>query len=104
MHLILHNICTCYFFPYRTFDYVEKELKKVPDNIPVLIIGNHCDMAHHRTINMETVKFFVESWQRYSITLDLVVVHVLLTVTTFLLFDLPCIFKVTGIFILLSVI
>lgn len=49
-----------------TFDYVEKELKKVPENIPVLIIGNHCDMSHHRTINIETVNFFIESLQRQN--------------------------------------
>nr|BAN21203.1 conserved hypothetical protein [Riptortus pedestris] len=51
-----------------TFDYVEKELNKVPDNIPVLIIGNHCDMAHHRTINTETVNFIIESLQRQNET------------------------------------
>ncbi|CAH1393391.1 unnamed protein product [Nezara viridula] len=47
-----------------TFDYVEKEIRKIPDNIPVLILGNHCDMSHHRTINVETVYFFIESLEK----------------------------------------
>lgn len=33
-----------------TFDYVSKELPKIPADIPVLLLGNHCDMAHHRVI------------------------------------------------------
>lgn len=33
-----------------TFDYVSKELPKIPDDVPVLLLGNHCDMAHHRVI------------------------------------------------------
>lgn len=33
-----------------TFDYVCKELPKIPDDIPVLLLGNHCDMGHHRVI------------------------------------------------------
>lgn len=33
-----------------TFDYVSKELPKIPSDIPVLLLGNHCDMAHHRVI------------------------------------------------------
>lgn len=33
-----------------TFEYVCKELPKIPADIPVLLLGNHCDMSHHRVI------------------------------------------------------
>lgn len=33
-----------------TFEYASKELPKIPSDIPVLLLGNHCDMAHHRVI------------------------------------------------------
>ncbi|KAJ8734089.1 hypothetical protein PYW07_014640 [Mythimna separata] len=34
-----------------TFDYVVKELSQVPADIPVVVLGNHCDMQHHRQIH-----------------------------------------------------
>uniref|UniRef100_A0A182MYQ2 Uncharacterized protein n=1 Tax=Anopheles dirus TaxID=7168 RepID=A0A182MYQ2_9DIPT len=43
-----------------TFDYVCRELPKVPTDIPVLLLGNHCDMGHHRVITAEQVHGFVE--------------------------------------------
>lgn len=33
-----------------TFEYACKELPKIPADIPVLLLGNHCDMSHHRVI------------------------------------------------------
>lgn len=47
-----------------SFDYVEKELVKIPAHIPVLVLGNHCDMAHHRTVTADRVTYFIESVQR----------------------------------------
>ncbi|KAJ3640516.1 hypothetical protein Zmor_003809 [Zophobas morio] len=44
-----------------TFDYVQRELPKVPAHIPVIILANHCDMAHHRTVTTDHVTFYIES-------------------------------------------
>ncbi|XP_021937197.1 rab-like protein 6 isoform X2 [Zootermopsis nevadensis] len=47
-----------------TFDYVQRELPKVPSHIPVLVLANHCDMAHHRTVTSDHVTYFIESQER----------------------------------------
>ena len=31
-----------------TFEYIQRELPKVPKNIPVLVLANFMDKAHHR--------------------------------------------------------
>ncbi|KAL3191875.1 hypothetical protein MRX96_059383 [Rhipicephalus microplus] len=49
-----------------TFDYVQRELPKVPANIPVLVLANHLDMKHHRNITEDQVRFYVESVERPS--------------------------------------
>lgn len=48
----------------RTFDYVCKELAKVPDDIPVLILGNHCDMSHHQAVTNGQVSGFIENFMQ----------------------------------------
>lgn len=45
-----------------TFDYVQRELPKIPENIPVIVLANHCDMAHHRTVTSDHVTFFLEGF------------------------------------------
>ncbi|XP_073990564.1 rab-like protein 6 isoform X2 [Rhodnius prolixus] len=47
-----------------TFDYVQKEMERIPEQIPVVVVGNHCDMSHHRTVNQDTVTYFIETVQR----------------------------------------
>lgn len=51
-----------------TFDYVQKEIAKIPGHIPVLILGNRCDQGHHRTVGVEEPKYFVENLDRSSST------------------------------------
>jgi hypothetical protein len=43
-----------------TFDYVQRELEKMPKNIPVLVLANHRDMGHHRAVTEDQVKGFIE--------------------------------------------
>lgn len=47
-----------------TFKYIQNELPKIPKSIPVLIIANHRDQGHHRTISPEQVKAFIEGLDR----------------------------------------
>lgn len=47
-----------------TWEYVERELPKIPAHIPILVIGNHRDMQHHRTVDELKCKFFLESLNR----------------------------------------
>ena len=47
-----------------TFDYVQRELVKIPSHIPVIVLGNHCDMAHHRSVTSDHVTYFIDSLLR----------------------------------------
>lgn len=47
-----------------TFDYVTREISKIPKEMPVLILGNHCDMAHHRVIIPAQVTGLIEEVSR----------------------------------------
>lgn len=46
-------------------DYIYKELPKIPDNIPVLVLGNHCDMNHHRSVNEDEIVYYLKTLERY---------------------------------------
>ncbi|CAH0600579.1 unnamed protein product [Chrysodeixis includens] len=39
-----------------TFDYVVKELSQVPADLPVVVLGNHCDMQHHRQVHAHHIE------------------------------------------------
>lgn len=47
-----------------TFKYIQNELPNVPDNIPVLIVANHRDQGHHRTVSSEQVRAHIEALDR----------------------------------------
>lgn len=49
-----------------TWDYIERELPKIPSHIPVLVIGNHRDMNHHRTVDELKCKYYLENLKRYD--------------------------------------
>lgn len=45
-----------------TYDYVVKELSKINSDIPVLILGNHCDMGHHRVVSIGQALALIEEY------------------------------------------
>jgi GTPase SAR1 family protein len=47
-----------------TWDYVEREITKVPAHIPVLIVGNQLDLGHHRKVPMDKCLTFIEHFDR----------------------------------------
>lgn len=49
-----------------TFKYIQNEMTKIPKHIPVLIIANHRDQGHHRTVAAEQVQAFIHGLDRDS--------------------------------------
>ncbi len=47
-----------------TWDYIEREIAKVPAHIPILIIGNQIDMGHHRKVPIDKCLNFIEQLDR----------------------------------------
>ncbi len=47
-----------------TWDYIEREIIKVPAHIPILIIGNQLDMGHHRKVRTDQCLHFIENLDR----------------------------------------
>ncbi|KAK3605865.1 hypothetical protein CHS0354_017770 [Potamilus streckersoni] len=47
-----------------TFTYVEREIEKIPTHIPILVLGNHRDMGHHRTVLEDKAHYFVRHLER----------------------------------------
>ncbi|XP_054156549.1 rab-like protein 6 [Oppia nitens] len=44
-----------------TFEYIQKELDRIPKQIPVLVLANHRDMGHHRCVSEDQVRSFIDS-------------------------------------------
>lgn len=47
-----------------TWEYIEREIVKVPTHIPILIIGNQLDMNHHRKVTTDQCLHFIENFNR----------------------------------------
>lgn len=47
-----------------TFKYIQTELPKIPKHIPVLVVANHRDQGHHRTVSSEQAKAFIDGIDR----------------------------------------
>lgn len=54
-----------------TFTYVVNEIPKIPSHIPVLLLGNHRDMGHHRVITTEQATSLVHECNRYFINIHI---------------------------------
>ena len=49
-----------------TFDYVKREAPKVPKHIPLLILANFIDQAHHRCISRSQAIGYVRVHDMFS--------------------------------------
>uniref|UniRef100_A0A8C5V906 Rab-like protein 6 n=1 Tax=Microcebus murinus TaxID=30608 RepID=A0A8C5V906_MICMU len=47
-----------------TFNYILRELPKVPTHVPVCVLGNYRDMGEHRVILPDDVRSFIDSLDR----------------------------------------
>ncbi|CAF2972063.1 unnamed protein product [Rotaria sp. Silwood2] len=47
-----------------TWDYIEREIVKVPAHIPILLIGNQLDLGHHRKVPIDKCLNFIENLNR----------------------------------------
>lgn len=47
-----------------TFKYIQAEFSKIPKHIPVLVVANHRDQGHHRTVTTEQVRAFLDGFDR----------------------------------------
>uniref|UniRef100_A0A8C8YY40 Rab-like protein 6 n=1 Tax=Prolemur simus TaxID=1328070 RepID=A0A8C8YY40_PROSS len=47
-----------------TFNYILRELPKVPTHVPVCVLGNYRDMGEHRVILPDDVRDFIDSLDR----------------------------------------
>uniref|UniRef100_A0A2K6EJH4 Rab-like protein 6 n=1 Tax=Propithecus coquereli TaxID=379532 RepID=A0A2K6EJH4_PROCO len=47
-----------------TFNYILRELPKVPTHVPVCVLGNYRDMGEHRVILPDDVRNFIDSLDR----------------------------------------
>ncbi|KAG9470423.1 hypothetical protein GDO78_017828 [Eleutherodactylus coqui] len=47
-----------------TFNYIMRELPKVPSHVPVCVLGNHRDMGEHRVILPDDVRDCIQSLNR----------------------------------------
>lgn len=48
----------------NVYVYVEREMEKVPAHIPVLVLGNHRDMGHHRTVTEDKARYYCQHYDR----------------------------------------
>ncbi|XP_051788250.1 rab-like protein 6 isoform X1 [Erpetoichthys calabaricus] len=47
-----------------TFNYILRELPKVPNHVPVCVLGNHRDMGEHRVILPDDIRDFIAGLNR----------------------------------------
>ncbi|KTF71467.1 hypothetical protein cypCar_00046096, partial [Cyprinus carpio] len=50
-----------------TFNYILRELPKVPTHVPVCVLGNQRDMGEHRVILPDDIRDFINSLNRWAV-------------------------------------
>lgn len=55
----LMGLCNC-----RTFNYILRELPKVPTHVPVCVLGNYRDMGEHRVILPDDIRDLIAGLNR----------------------------------------
>lgn len=53
---------------WRTFNYILRELPKVPTHVPVCVLGNYRDMGEHRVILPGDVRDLIDNLNRWEVT------------------------------------
>ncbi|TRZ01299.1 hypothetical protein DNTS_018630 [Danionella cerebrum] len=61
---LLSDPCTPLRVDALTFNYILRELPKVPTHIPVCVLGNQRDMGEHRVILPDDIRDFINSLNR----------------------------------------
>lgn len=51
---------------WRTFNYILRELPKVPTHVPVCVLGNYRDMGEHRVILPGDVRDLIDNLNRWE--------------------------------------
>lgn len=69
LFVVLIILTDCPLHRFRTFTYVENEMEKIPVHIPVLVLGNHRDMGHHRTVLEDKARYFGYALSQVNIIL-----------------------------------
>lgn len=54
-----------HLYPLRTFNYILRELPKVPAHVPVCVLGNYRDMGEHRVVLPDDVRDFIDNLDRW---------------------------------------
>ena len=44
-----------------TWEYVQREIRRVPAGLPVLVLANHRDMGHHRVVTADQVQGAIDA-------------------------------------------
>lgn len=60
--LFLQNVC--FVWTNRTYNYILRELPKVPNHVPVCVLGNYRDMGEHRVILPDDIRDFIAGLNR----------------------------------------
>lgn len=62
LFFVIQNVC--FVCTDRTYNYIMRELPKVPTHVPVCVLGNYRDMGEHRVILPDDIRDFIAGLNR----------------------------------------